>query len=157
MDRRNLKADAWTLVRCASRVCKPLLWMHDSDSPQRLVPKLKKPLKEALTTVVQLPDALSALRDKMCSIYDTAVSKPLVGIGASPFAGRLGERTAREGLMAALDFAKKRKPDFTAQASEVCGAARPDWRNLFRLTEEFIDPSTGGHSCSITPVGRQHA
>jgi len=139
MDEEALDTLAWRLVNCSAKVCKPLLWLHDSDSPQRLATDLREPLREALTTVVGLPDALSALSQKMCSIYNVAMSKPLVGVGASPFAKRLGERTAREGLMAALDFAKKHREAFESRAKRACSAGDPDWDELFALTEEFID------------------
>ena len=139
MQNGNPQADAWTLTLCASRVCKPLLWMHDSDSPQRLTPGLRAPLEDGLKTIARFPNALSALEDKMCAIYEVALSKPLVGIGASPFARRQGTRTAEHGLLAALDFARERQEDFAGRAKRACSGSRPDWAQLFRLSGTFID------------------
>lgn len=144
MNAKDFEDDAWTLVMCASEVCKPLLWLHDSDSPQRLAPELRKPLEKALQTVVRFPDALPALKGKMCSIYDVALCKPLVGIGASPIAGREGKRTAKDGLLAALDFAREHKTDFEQRAQQACSTGTPDWNRLFSLAETFIDNSDWG-------------
>ena len=139
MQSKNLLDDAWTLVLCASRACKPLLWMHDSDSPQRLAPGLRAPLADGLKTIVSFPDALSALEDKMCAIYEMALSKPFVGIGASPFARRQGARTTEHGLLAALEFARERQEDFVGRAKRACSGSRPDWAQLFCLSVTFID------------------
>lgn len=135
----NLHDDAWTLLQCAAQVSKPLLWMHDDDSPQRLARKLKRPLKQALQTVAGLPDALAALKEKLCSIYRLALRKPLVGIGASPLAKRQGERTTEHGLLAALDFARDHRRSFEKRVKEVCSAGVPHWPELFELSEMFID------------------
>lgn len=135
----DLNENAWTLLLCAARVCKPLLWMHDDDSPQRLAPGLRDPLKQALETVTRLPDALSALEEKLCAIYKVALSKPLVGIGASPFAKRQGERTTEHGLLAALDFARDHRESFEKRVREVCSVSPPDWPELFAVSEMFID------------------
>jgi len=96
-------------------------------------------LKEALETVVRLPQARTALKEKLCSIYDRALKKPLVGIGASPYATREGKRTKEYGLLAAIDYARKHKEEFTRIAEEVCDSGNLDWARLFDLAEKFID------------------
>lgn len=96
-------------------------------------------MKEALETVVRLPQARTALKEKLCSIYDRALKKPLVGIGASPYATREGKRTKEYGLLAAIDYARKHKEEFTRIAEEVCDSGNLDWARLFDLAEKFID------------------
>jgi hypothetical protein len=75
----------------------------------------------------------------MVAIYDIALQKPLVGVGASPFSGRLGKRTAELGVLAALDFAEDNREKFENQAKSVCGVSNPNWADLFALTEQLID------------------
>ncbi|MBI4527730.1 MAG: hypothetical protein HY695_28370, partial [Deltaproteobacteria bacterium] len=73
MTAEQLKVAGWSLVNDAASVCKPLLWLRDTDSCLPLAPKLLPPLRHALHTVVQLPDATAALCEKMISIYRRAV------------------------------------------------------------------------------------
>jgi len=135
----TMERDAWELLSCACKASKLLLWLRDVDSPQRLTPQLCVPLKQALHTVIRFPNALGALRDKMCAIYEVALTKPFVGIGASPFSGRLGRRTAELGLPAALDFAKEHQKKFENDAGKACSTGKPDWDKLFALAEDLID------------------
>jgi NTP pyrophosphatase (non-canonical NTP hydrolase) len=138
MNPATMQRKAWKLASCACKASKLLLWLRDVDSPQRLAPKLRQPLEEALHTVIRLPDALGALRAKMCDIYRVALRKRLVGIGASPFSGRLGERTAEFGLLAAFDFARDHRKQFVNDATTVCSRRKPDWKEIFALAEKFI-------------------
>jgi NTP pyrophosphatase (non-canonical NTP hydrolase) len=139
MTHQEMQQNAWELLSCACKACKLLLWLRDEDSPQRLTPQLREPMQQALRTVVRFPNAVAALEKKMRAIYDIALRKPLVGVGASPFSGRLGKRTAEVGLLAALDFAREHQAEFQAQAETVCRATNTDWTELFALAEQFID------------------
>jgi hypothetical protein len=136
---RLLEGMAWTVLTCASSVCKPLLWLKDSDSSLPLASELRGSLKHALNTIILFPEALPALGDKLGAIYDRALQKPLVGIGAQPRSSRLGRRTAGEGLLIALEYAQTHRGDFTSRALEVCGANNVEWASLFALVQEFID------------------
>lgn len=133
--------DGWSLVNDAASVCKPLLWLRDTDSCLPLAPKLAPVLRHALQTVVRLPHATAALCEKMISIYGRAVEKPWVGIGAQERSTRLGRRTAELGLMRALDYARSRQAEFAQHAKAVSNSSAepPDWEALFSLTAEFID------------------
>ena len=139
MNQTNMKLAAWDLLSCACKASKFLLWLRDTDSAQRLVPQLREPLKGALDSITRFPGALNALQVKMVAIYDIALQKPLVGVGASPLSGRLGKRTAELGVLAALDFATDHREEFKNQAKSVCSASKPNWVDLFALTERFID------------------
>ena len=139
MNKQAMEEHAWTLVRCASSVSKPLLWLRDTDSPQRLTPELRAPLSQALRTVVLLPRALPALRTKLNSIYQRALDEPLVGIGASPYATREGDRTAKYGLLAAIDYAKRKQKPFVQLAKKACARNPVAWKALFDLADKFID------------------
>jgi len=46
-----MEQDARRLLSYACEACKPLLWLTDADSPQRLAPQLREPLREALKTI----------------------------------------------------------------------------------------------------------
>ncbi|MGD0078385.1 MAG: MazG nucleotide pyrophosphohydrolase domain-containing protein [Sedimentisphaerales bacterium] len=140
MNSKQMEDKAWKLLVCARTVCKPFLWLRDSDSPQRLASELVASLREALTTVVLFPDALSALKHKLFLIYEHALEKPfLVGIGASPYASRLGERTAKCGLLAAVEYARDHKQEFSSFAETACSCNPLDWGQLFDVAYKFID------------------
>jgi hypothetical protein len=139
MNSKQMKDNAWKLLVCASKACKPFLWLRDSDSPQRLAPELVAPLQEALTTIVFFPGALPALKQKLISIYKRALKKRWVGIGASPYASRLGERTAKYGLLTAIEYAKDHKKEFSAFAQKVCTSNPVDCGQLFDVAQKFID------------------
>lgn len=139
MNSKQMEDNAWKLLVCVRKACKPFLWLRDSDSPQRLAPDLVAPLREALTTIVFFNDALSALKQKLISIYERALKEPLVGIGASPYASRLGERTAKYGLLTAIEYAKDHKQEFSAFAETSCTCNPMDWGQLFDVAQKFID------------------
>ena len=107
MENQELRDKGWVLVTKASEVCKPLLWLRDTDYAFVLAPSLKTPLQSALYTVSEFPDAILALCRKVDNIYTRALEKPWVGIGAQERSSRVGKRTAEIGLMRALDFARE--------------------------------------------------
>lgn len=41
----ELLEQGWRLLLCASRTCKPFLWLRDTDSTQRLAPELCSPIE----------------------------------------------------------------------------------------------------------------
>lgn len=63
----------------------------------------------------------------------------MIGIGASPYATREGKRTKEYGLLAAIDYAREHKKEFTRMAEKVCNSCNLDWVRLFDLAEDFID------------------
>ena len=142
----NTTADtdkAWHLLSYASSVCKPLVWLRDTDSCLPLSPELVEPLGDALHTIIELPDAVSALCDKMISTYRRAVDENWVGVGAQPRSTRLGKRTAEIGLIRAREYAIAKQPEFQRSAHSVKSSwstgPTGDWNSLFSLTEQFID------------------
>lgn len=140
MTSNDVQARSWTILLRACSMCKRLLWLRDSDSPARLTTKLQEPLEEALNTVVLIPGAVPALGKKLCAIYRRALDteKPLVGVGAESTSGRLGHRTAKDGLPAVLDAARRYEPEFKVNASKVCSNPTAQWPKLFDLARKFI-------------------
>lgn len=136
----NKEKNAWIILNNACRVSKKLLWLRDTDPSLKLALDLRDSLKDALETVARFPDALSALQKKLYKIYNRAIreKKPLVGIGAEITSTRLGDRTLKEGLPAALDWARQNKKQFQHDARKTCSKSF-DWEDLFRLASQFID------------------
>jgi hypothetical protein len=139
MNSKQMEENAWKLLECARTVCKPFLWLRDSDSPQRLTPELVTPMKEALTTIVLFPDALSALKHKLILNYERALEKCSVGISASPYLHREGERTTKYGLLTTIEYARDHKQEFSSFAETACSCNPVDWGLLFDVAQKFID------------------
>ena len=157
MNNEQLIASGWTIVKNAAAVSKPLLWLRDTDSALPLTPELIQDLRSALRTVAGLPRATAALCDKMVSIYQRALDKPWVGIGAQERSTRLGRRTAQFGLMYALEYARKCQPQFNAKAKllkDQASSPQPDGQALFVLAEEFIDYLDWGEFVIENPRGQ---
>ncbi len=141
MSKKELAQKAWSLVSDTSRVCKPLLWLRDTDSCLPMAPELLPSLRQALHTMIELPEAVEALCEKMLSTYDRAIKKTWVGVGAQPRSSRLGNRTKEVGLIRALDYAESKREEFKADADLVKKEwhKSKDWSLLFSLTKKFID------------------
>ena len=137
-DQATIKGQAWRLVSFTSRVCKPLLWLRDTDSCLPLACALLPDLRGALYEVISFGGAVEALCHKMDTIYEKALDKQWVGIGAQPRSSRLGDRTKKNGLLHALDYAEG---EGRKKFEDACDKAKndQDWESLFSLTKTFIN------------------
>jgi hypothetical protein len=130
--------DAWALLLHARDLCKPLIWLHDTDSPVRLTPKFQGPLQDALNTVYAIPGAIPALGEKLKEIYRRAIAKTWVGISGEGQSKRLGRRTAKGGLLTVLREARDNEEEFATRVAQSCRAGAT-WGELYALTSEFIE------------------
>lgn len=153
---RLLKA-GWRILNNAANVSKSLVWLRDTDSALPLAPRLIDNLRVALQTVACFPNSVAALCDKMATIYQRALDKLWVGIGAQERSTRLGRRTAQFGLMYALEYARSMQSQFNVHAKQIKAQApkpRPDWQALFMLVDEFIRCLDWGEFVTENPRGQ---